>query len=72
MGFYIPEDGIVHSHRRENLRSYIELTGGALYRRANVPPMRYERGFYIPEDGILHSQRRENLRSYITLTGGAL
>jgi hypothetical protein len=22
LGFYIPEDGIVHSHRRENLKSY--------------------------------------------------
>jgi hypothetical protein len=22
LGFYIPEDGILHSHRRENLRSY--------------------------------------------------
>jgi hypothetical protein len=25
MGFYMPEDAILHSHRRENLRSYIEL-----------------------------------------------
>jgi hypothetical protein len=23
----VPEDGILHSHRRENLRSYIVLTG---------------------------------------------
>jgi hypothetical protein len=22
LGFYIPEDGILHSHRREHLRSY--------------------------------------------------
>jgi hypothetical protein len=22
LGFYIPEDGILHSHRRENLRSF--------------------------------------------------
>jgi hypothetical protein len=22
LGFYIPEDGILHSHRRENLKSY--------------------------------------------------
>jgi hypothetical protein len=27
LGFYIPEDGILHSHRRENLKSYIALTG---------------------------------------------
>jgi hypothetical protein len=24
----IPEDGILHSHRRENIRSYIALTAG--------------------------------------------
>jgi hypothetical protein len=26
----IPEDGILHSRRRENLKSYIELAGWAL------------------------------------------
>jgi hypothetical protein len=26
----IPEDGIFHSHRRENLKSYIALTGWTL------------------------------------------
>jgi hypothetical protein len=26
LGFYIPEDGIRHSHRRENLKSYTEVT----------------------------------------------
>jgi hypothetical protein len=26
----IPEDGILHSHRRENNKSYIALTGWAL------------------------------------------
>jgi hypothetical protein len=25
LGFYIPEDGILHSHRRENLKSYIVI-----------------------------------------------
>jgi hypothetical protein len=30
LGFYIQEDGILHSHRREDLKSYIELTGLAL------------------------------------------
>jgi hypothetical protein len=24
---YIPEDGILHNHRRENLKSYTALTG---------------------------------------------
>jgi hypothetical protein len=26
LGFYIPEDGILHSRHRENLKSYIDLT----------------------------------------------
>jgi hypothetical protein len=30
LDFYIAEDGILHSHRRENLKSYIALTGWAL------------------------------------------
>jgi hypothetical protein len=30
LGFYIPEDGILHSHRLETLKSYIALTGWAL------------------------------------------
>jgi hypothetical protein len=29
-GRNIPEDGIIHSHRRENLKSYIALTGWTL------------------------------------------
>jgi hypothetical protein len=28
--FYIPEDGILHSHRRENSKYYIALTGWTL------------------------------------------
>jgi hypothetical protein len=67
LGFYIPEDGILHSHRRENLKCYIALTGWALQRRRNVSPVKYELGFYISEDAILHSHSRENLKSYITL-----
>jgi hypothetical protein len=59
LGFYIPEDGILHSHCREQ-------------RRCNVSPVRYELGFYIPEDGILHSHCREHLKSYIALTGWAM
>jgi hypothetical protein len=69
---HIPEDDILHSHRRENLKSYIALTGWVLQRRLNVFPERYELGFYIPEDDILHSHRRENLISYIALTGWTL
>jgi hypothetical protein len=64
LGFYIPEDGILHSHRHENLKSYIALTDWGLWRRCNVFPVRYELGFCIPEDDILHSHRLDNPRSY--------
>jgi hypothetical protein len=45
----IPEDSILHSHRRENLKSYKKTRAT----RRN-----------IPEDTILHSHRREKLKSY--------
>jgi hypothetical protein len=65
MAVYIPEDGILHRHRCENLKSYIALTGWALLRRRNVSHVRYELAVYIVEDGILHGDRRENLTPYI-------
>jgi hypothetical protein len=67
--FYIPEDYILHSDRRGNVKSYLAFTGLALYRRRNVSPVKYELGFYIPEDDILHRHRRENLKFYLALTG---
>jgi hypothetical protein len=69
LAFYIPEDGILHSRHRQNLKSYMALTGLTLKWRHNLSPVKYELRFYIPEDGILHSHRRENLKSYIALTG---
>jgi hypothetical protein len=30
LGLYIPEEDILHSRRRENLKSYIALTGWTL------------------------------------------
>jgi hypothetical protein len=63
------EDGILHSHPRENLKSHTALTGWDLYLRRNVFPVKYELGFYIPEDTIFHSHPRENLKSYTALTG---
>jgi hypothetical protein len=30
LGFYIPEDDILHSHRSETVKSYIALTGWTL------------------------------------------
>jgi hypothetical protein len=72
LDFYIPADDILHSHCRDNHKSYIALNGCPLLWRSIVSPVKYELGFYIPEDDILHSQRSENLRSYITLTGWVL
>jgi hypothetical protein len=63
----IPEDAILHSHCRENLKSYMALTGWTLYWRSNLSPVNYEMGFYIPEDDILYSHRCENLKSYFSL-----
>jgi hypothetical protein len=62
---HIPEDGILHSHRHENFKSYIKLTGWSPKLRHTLAPARYELGFYFPEDGSLHSHRRENLKSYV-------
>jgi hypothetical protein len=72
LSYYIPEDDILHSHCRENLKSYIAFTGWTLQLRRNVSPVRHELGSYIPEDDILHSYCLENLKSYIALTGWAL
>jgi hypothetical protein len=68
---YIPEDGILHCHRLENLKSYIALTAWTLWRRCNVLTVRYELG-YITEDDLPLSPRHENLKSYIALTGWTL
>jgi hypothetical protein len=68
----IPEDGILHRDHREILKSYIALTGWALYRRRNVSPVRYEFQFYISQDDILHTDHHENLKSYIALIGWTL
>jgi hypothetical protein len=65
LGSHIPEEGILHSHRCKNLKSYTALTGWALQRIGNVFPVRYALGFYIPEDGIFHSNHSENLKSCI-------
>jgi hypothetical protein len=72
LGFYIPEDDILHSHYSEYLKSYIAFTGWSLQRRRNGSPVRYELGFYIPEDDNLHSHRRGNLKSYISSIGWTL
>jgi hypothetical protein len=69
---FFPEEGILHSHRHENFKSYIALTCWALFLRRNVSPVRYELEVHTPEDGILHSHRSEDLKPYIILTGWVL
>jgi hypothetical protein len=69
----IPQDGILHSHRRENLKSYIALTGRVLWRRRNVTTVRYEPGFFISQKMaflIVTAVKTSNLN--IALTGWAL
>jgi hypothetical protein len=56
-GRHSPEDGILHSHRRENLKSDIALNGWAL-----GPCLLWGMNWVIQEDGIPHSHRRENLK----------
>jgi hypothetical protein len=56
----IPEDGMIHSYRRENLKSFIALTDWAQYQRRNMFLVKYELGFYIPEDDIPHRNQRAN------------
>jgi hypothetical protein len=76
-----PEDTILRSHRRENLKSYTAnvvpsslilfiLMMGVRSSETSVYTKAARR--HIPEDGILHSYCRENLKAYIALTGRAL
>jgi hypothetical protein len=75
----IPEDTILHSHRRENLKSYNFSSNLKLLVSTNVvsssPTLSYETldltratRRHIPEDGIFHIRRRENLKSCIALS----
>jgi hypothetical protein len=68
----ISEDGILYSHRRENLKSYIALTGLDSVAEKWYVSCEVRTGFYIPEDDILHSHRSENLKSYTALNVWAL
>jgi hypothetical protein len=65
---HIPEDGILHIHRRGNLKSYTALTGWALWRRRNVC-CEVRIGFSITKDGIFHSLLRENLKILYRING---
>jgi hypothetical protein len=65
----IPEDGILRRHRRENLKSYIALTGLSLLQISNMFPVRYELGFYIPEYCIIpRISNRRVYREYVSIS----
>jgi hypothetical protein len=68
LGFYIPDDDILHSHRRENLKSYIALTGWALQRIRNVSPVKYEQCF-VSQKTAFFIVTAVKTKSYIALTG---
>jgi hypothetical protein len=62
LGFYIQEDDILHSHRREKLKSYKVLTGWPHWRKRNVSCEVRFRLLYITEDGGPHSHHNGNLK----------
>jgi hypothetical protein len=49
---YTPKYSILHNNCHENLKSYIALTGWALYLRRNMFHVKYELVSYIPEDAF--------------------
>jgi hypothetical protein len=55
----IPEDGVVHSHRRENLKSYKVSSNQLLAIETSF--LTRGKGRHFPEDLIVHSHRREDL-----------
>jgi hypothetical protein len=72
LGFYIPGDGILHCHRREQLRSYLVLTGW-VYSGEVICLLRSTNWTFISQKTAFFSHRREILKFYkIPLSSSAL
>jgi hypothetical protein len=61
LGFYSPEDSILHRHRREGLKSYIELSCWALQQRRNVFPVKCELDFISQKTEIFIATAEKTL-----------
>jgi hypothetical protein len=56
LGFYIPEDGILHSHRRADIHSYLLLKSAVVW---NVAPCRCCESRVSEEGSALHFRIEE-------------
>jgi hypothetical protein len=56
-GRNIPEYGILLSHRGEDMKFYLALTGSGLSVSLQCVFCEVKAGFYIPEDGILQKDQ---------------
>jgi hypothetical protein len=70
LGVYIPEDGILHSHRRENLKAYSRCLWGGYYHRLLVFLRSVLRllitAYSVPSSPILVTLMMEATHSYET------
>jgi hypothetical protein len=73
LGFYIPEDGILHSHRQENLSAYVKqlkLRDFSSSRELYRPIGRRLSATLVPTfevRGVSHSQRSVSARLLISV-----
>jgi hypothetical protein len=63
---YIPEDRILHNHRRENLKSYKPHT--VLKRKLCILDSSYVTAFYFTKDFLSFAGRQINVTFICTLT----
>jgi hypothetical protein len=68
---HIPEDGVLHSHRRENLKSYNRTTVYRTFHVSYNPRIPFPKsGHYVTEQAIytgLYFETMPNYQPYITL-----